>query len=414
VSIPEVRLIRRCCAERLKGREDELKLAYLDCFAGASGDMIVAGLIDLGVDLGRLAECVAGLGIGDVGMDVSEVLRKQVRAKAFSVKPPPDAKHRTYRDIVEIIEKSSLVDAVKAKSIEAFDLLAEAEAGIHGLPKMEVHFHEVGGVDSIVDVVGAFFGLEELGIDRVVSSPLVLGSGSVNCEHGTLPVPAPATLRIVEGLPVRSWDVGTELTTPTGAAIIKTAASGFGSIPGMRVLRAGYGAGGRELERIPNIMRIVVGETSSHEFDEVQVIETNIDDMNPQFFSHLYDDLFAAGALDVWVANIMMKKGRPGFLLSVLAGKADVSRLVDIVLSGTTTSGVRLTAADRMKLPRESLDVETRFGQVRVKVFMLDSGPRFVPEYDDCLRVSRAGDVSLDRVMEEARHAGKSKWEATS
>ncbi len=390
-----------------------MRVGYFDCFAGASGDMIVACLLDLGLDQARLAECVAGLGIGDVHIEVSDVLRKQVRAKAFRVKPPPDPKPRTYRDIVEAIEQSSLGESVKHRSVEAFDMLAEAESGIHGLPKQEVHFHEVGGVDSIVDVVGAFFGLDELGIERVVSSPLALGSGSVDCEHGTLPVPAPATLRIAEGLPVRSWDIGAELTTPTGAAIIRTAASEFGSIPGMKIAGVGYGAGGRDLERIPNIMRIIMGETPCGDFDEVAILETNIDDMNPQFFSHLYEDLFAAGALDVWVTDIMMKKGRPGFLLSVLAEPIAANRLADLVLAGTTTSGVRLRTARRISLPRASLDVETRYGSVRVKVFTLESGRRFVPEYDDCLRISRAGGVSIDRIIEEARHAAKQTLEAT-
>jgi len=390
-----------------------LKIGYFDCFAGASGDMIMACLMDLGLDEAALASCIAGLGIGDVGIDVSEVVRKQIRAKAFHVTPPPQPGHRTYRDIVGIINRSTLRESVKQKSIEAFDLLAEAEAGIHGMAKDEVHFHEVGAVDSIVDVVGAFFGLEELGIERLTSSPLAMGSGSVDCEHGTLPVPAPATLRIAEGLPVRSWDAGAELTTPTGAAIIRTAASGYGSVPGMKLNAVGYGAGGRDLDRIPNIMRLMVGETSGHDFDEVGLLETNIDDMNPQFFSHIYDDLFAAGALDVWVTDVMMKKGRPGFLLSVLAQRADVTALADIMFASTTTSGIRLSAVDRIKLARESIEVDTEYGKVRVKVFILDSGPRFVPEYDDCLRVSRAKDVSIDRVIEEARHAGKKKWEDT-
>jgi uncharacterized protein (DUF111 family) len=201
-------------------------------------------------------------------------------------------------------------------------------------------------------------------------------------------VPAPSTLRIAEGLPVRSWDTGAELTTPTGAAIIRTAASEFGSIPAMKITAVGYGAGGRDLERIPNIMRLVVGETSDREFDEVAILETNIDDMNPQFFSHLYEDLFSAGALDVWVTDVMMKKGRPGFLLSVLAERTGANRLAELVLAGTTTSGVRLTTAE-------------------------ESGPRFVPEYEDCLRVSRAEGVSIERVMEEAKHAARKTWKDT-
>lgn len=382
-----------------------MRIGYFDCFAGASGDMILACLFDLGFQESYLADCVAGLGIGEVEMDVSDVKRRQIRAKAFNVRPPAGPEPRDYRDIVRIIRDSTLSGSVKAKSIEAFDILAEAEAGIHGLPKEEVHFHEVGAVDSIVDVVGSFIGLESLEIERVVCSPLALGSGSVECEHGTLPVPAPATLKIAEGLPVRGWDTGGELTTPTGAAILKAAAVDFGSIPRMKITGVGYGAGARDPERIPNIMRLVVGETSGRGFDQVVVLATNIDDMNPQFFTHLYEDLFAAGALDVWVTDVMMKKGRPGFLLSVLVEPSEVSRLADLILSGTTTSGVRLTTAERIKLERESVEVQTRYGKIRVKVFSLDSGRRCVPEYEDCLRVSRAEGVSIDRVMEEARHA---------
>lgn len=391
-----------------------MKIGYFDCFAGASGDMIMACLFDLGLEKAYVAECLAGLGIGDIAMDVAEVAKKQIRAKAFKVTPPAEPEPRNYRDIVGIIEGGSLPEKVKVKSIEAFGILAEAEAGIHGMPKEEVHFHEVGAVDSIVDVVGAFLGLQRLGIEEVVSSPLTLGTGSVDCAHGTLPVPAPATLKIAQGLPVKGLDTGEELTTPTGAAILKAAAIRFGPIPGMTVTGVGYGAGSRDLERIPNIMRLVVGEAVSYTSDEVVVIETNIDDMNPQFFSHLYEDLFSGGALDVWVTDVMMKKGRPGFLLSVLAGREDVPRLADLIFAGTTTSGVRLRTTERIKLERESVEVTTRYGAVSVKVFSLSSGRRCVPEYEDCLRISRAGNVSIGRVIEEARHACQDKWKDTT
>jgi uncharacterized protein (TIGR00299 family) protein len=394
--------------------EVDVRIGYFDCFAGASGDMIMACLFDLGLEVAQVAGCVEGLGIGEVGLNVCEVSRKQIRAKAFTVNPPSEREPRNHRDIVELIGRSSLSGTVKRKSIEAFGILAEAEAAIHGLPKDEVHFHEVGAVDSIVDVVGSFMGLEALGIERVISSPLALGSGSVECAHGTLPVPAPATLSIARGLPVRGWNVGGELTTPTGAAILKTAASHFGSIPSMTVSAVGYGAGSRELDSLPNIMRLVVGESTGYGRDEVVILETNIDDMNPQFFSHLYDDLLAAGALDVWVTDVMMKKGRPGFLLSVLAERPAVPHLAELVFSGTTTSGVRMTAAERIKLEREFVEVKTRFGVVRVKVFRLDSGRRCVPEYEDCLRVSRAAGVSIDRVIEEARHVCKGMWKESA
>jgi uncharacterized protein (TIGR00299 family) protein len=381
-----------------------VKIGYFDCFAGASGDMIMACLFDLGLERSVLADCIAGLGIGEVEFEIAEVMRKQIRARSFSVRPPVDPEPRNYRDIVGIVEAADMSAGVKRKSIETFGTLAEAEGGIHGMPRDEVHFHEVGAVDSIVDVVGAFVGLEALGIEQVVSSPLTLGSGILECAHGPLPVPAPATLRIAEGLPVKGLDAGEELTTPTGAAILRTAAARFGPIPSMTVKGVGYGAGTRDLDRIPNIMRLVVGETSGYGFDEVVVLETNMDDMNPQFFSHIYQDLFAGGALDVWVTDVLMKKGRPGFVLSVLADQADMQRMADLIFSGTTTSGIRVTTAGRLKLDRESVDVQTRYGKVSVKVFTLSSGRRCVPEYEDCLRVSRAEGVSIDRVIEEARH----------
>jgi uncharacterized protein (TIGR00299 family) protein len=389
---------------RASGSEGDLRIGYFDCCAGASGDMIMACLFDLGFAKSSLEQCIAGLGIGEVGIDVSDVMRKQIKAKAFRVKPPAAPERRGYSDIVRIIEKAHLSEAVRHNSTEAFRLLAEAEAAVHGMRKEDVHFHEVGAVDSIVDVVGAFLGIEALGIEKVVCSPLALGSGSVECEHGVLPVPAPATLKIAEGLPVRGWDTGAELTTPTGAAILKVVASSFGPIPAMTITEVGCGAGMRDLAGMPNVMRLILGEACRHESDEVVLVETNIDDMNPQFFSHLYEDLLAGGALDVWVTDIMMKKGRPGFLLSVLAERSRVPHLADLVFAGTTTSGVRLTAADRIKLRRESAEVETRYGSVRVKVFMLDSHRRCVPEYEDCLRISRAKGVSIDRVIEEARH----------
>jgi len=304
-----------------------------------------------------------------------------------------------------MIDASDLSDTVKQSSRKAFDILADAESKVHGIPKDKVHFHEVGAVDSIVDVVGAFIGLEKLEIEDVVSSPLALGTGSVECQHGTLPLPAPATMEIARGLPVRGRHLPGELTTPTGAAILKAAASAFGSIPEMVVSGIGYGAGSRDLTEIPNVMRLIVGETDATGRDRVTLLETNIDDMNPEYFSHLYEDLFSAGALDVWVTPVLMKKGRPGFVLSVLADRPAVPALTRAVLSGTTTAGVRVTEVDRRKLDREIIEVDTRFGKVKVKVFTLGSTKRCAPEYEDCLRISRARSVSIDDVTEDARNA---------
>jgi uncharacterized protein (TIGR00299 family) protein len=382
-----------------------MKTGYFDCFSGASGDMILACLFDLGFETSDLLEGVAGLGLEGVEIGLDDVIRRSVRAKAVTVEVRGDQPLRTHRDIVEMIDAGSLPVAVKESSKKTFDILAEAEGRVHGIRKEDVHFHEVGAVDSLVDVVGAFIGLERLEIEDVIASPLALGTGSVECQHGTLPVPAPATVEIAKGLPVRGWQVPGELTTPTGAAILKARASAFGPVPQMKVVGVGYGAGSRDLEQMPNVMRLIVGETEAVILDRVTLVETNIDDMNPEYFSHLYDDLFSIGALDVWVTQVIMKKGRPGFVMSVLAERPDVPALVKAVLSGTTTSGVRLAEVDRFKLDRSVAEVETGFGKVKVKVFTLDSMKRCAPEYEDCLRVSRARGVSIDEVIEDARNA---------
>jgi hypothetical protein len=412
-----------------------MKTAYFDCFAGASGDMILGCLFDLGLDKGELLDAIACLGLKGLEIEVKEVTRKVVRATAVEVRFPKDQPQRTHKDIDGMIEKSDLSDSVKENSRRAFDILADAESRVHGMPKEKVHFHEVGAVDSIVDVVGAFIGLESLQIEDVVSSPLALGTGSVECRHGTLPLPAPATMEIAAGLPVRGGSISGEMTTPTGAAILKAAASAFGPIPEMKVEAIGYGAGSRDLDEIPNVLRLLVGERNAGyalaramgaiggedsvggegavagkdgiRSDRVTLLETNIDDMNPEYFSHIYDDLFKAGALDVWVTPVLMKKGRPGFVLSVLADRAVAAGLTRAILSGTTTAGLRVTGVDRLKLSREIVEVETRFGKVRVKVFNFGSRKRCAPEYEDCLRASREQNVSIDDVIEEARNAFK-------
>ena len=382
-----------------------MTFGYFDCFAGASGDMILASLFDLGFEKQDLLESIRELGIGEIDVQVKDVTRKGIRAKSFEFTSKVNVEPRSSGEIHSIIDRSGLSLVVRERSLRAFDLLADAESKVHGVEKSEVHFHEVGALDSIIDVVGSMIGMEKLGIDSVMSSPLALGRGSIDCEHGTIPVPSPATLEIATGLPVRGWLLEGELTTPTGAAILKACATGFGEIPSMRLSAVGYGAGSRDLDRIPNIIRLLVGERSDYEADRVVLVETNIDDMNPQFFSHLYPDLFATGALDVWTASILMKKGRPGFLLKVLAERQDVSTIVDFLLRETTTSGVRMMEVERVKLPRQSREVETRYGKVKVKVFRIDTTERCAPEYGDCLRIARTEGVSVSDVMEEAKNA---------
>jgi hypothetical protein len=277
-----------------------------------------------------------------------------------------------------------------------------------------VHFHEVGALDSIVDVVGAFSAIQCLGLGCMFASPLALGSGYVDCEHGRIPVPAPATLEIARGIPVRSWQVTGELTTPTGAAILRACASEFGPIPGMTVAEIGYGAGSRDFKEIPNVMRLVVGESADYDLDRVTQIETNIDDMNPEFFTHIYSDILSLGALDVWVEHIMMKKGRPGFLLRVLADRQFVPAISEYILAETTTAGVRLLEVDRWKLPRETVEITTKFGTVTAKVFDLGPRKRCAPEYEDCVRLAKSTGVSVSEVIEEAKNAFRRVSEKSS
>jgi hypothetical protein len=373
--------------------------------------MILACLFDAGLSLSEFQEAIDGLGIGQVKGRVEEVSRSGIRAKSFTLDCGGNQVARTHADIVALIDNSGLPGRAAGMAIDIFGILADAEARVHGTSRDQVHFHEVGAADSIVDIVGACFGIERLGLDKVVSSPIALGRGSVACEHGTLPVPSPATAEIVRGLPVRGWDIEAELTTPTGAAILRSVASDFGPVPGMRVATVGYGAGSRDLGRIPNVMRLLIGESVGLGADRVTLLEANIDDMNPQVFSHLYEKLLGQGALDVWVTSIVMKKGRPGFLLAVLAAVSDVPHLAHTIMAETTTSGVRTSERGRLKLARETVDVETRYGTIRAKVFHLDSGNRAAPEYDDCARLAAAAGVPVIDVIEEARYVLRHRFD---
>lgn len=387
-----------------------MRTGYFDCYAGAAGDMILAALFDAGLDEAAFMKEMAKLGIKGLKVDVKHTSRKSIGARSFAFTHASDASAGTYKDIVKLLEEASLSPAVKERALAAFDLLAEAESGIHGVSKDDVHFHELGSVDTVVDIVGSFVGLELLGIEEVVCSPISLGTGSVKCAHGSLPVPAPATLKLLEGLPVRGTGVERELTTPTGAAILRTCAARFGPVPEMKVEAIGYGAGTGELGEMANVIRFIVGESAGYEKDTVIHLETNIDDMNPQVFAHVYSELFAIGALDVWLTNVIMKKGRPGFVLSVLCPKESVSAVADCIFAETTTAGVRMYEVGRLKLERKFIEVETRYGKVKVKVFALPSGEKRVPEYEDCLHLAESLGVPVREVIEETKNAlGKSE-----
>ncbi len=387
-----------------------MRIGYFDCYAGAAGDMILGALFHAGLDESAFMAEAAKLGIKGLKIDVKATSRKSIGARSFSFTHASDASAGAYKDIVKLIEGGSLSPGVRERSLAAFDLLAEAESGIHCVSKQDVHFHELGSVDTVVDIVGSFIGLELLGIEEVVCSPVSLGTGSVECAHGRLPVPAPATLKILEGLPVRGTGVERELTTPTGAVILRTCAARFGPMPEMKVEAIGYGAGTGELDEMANVIRFVVGESAEFERDAMVHLETNIDDMNPQLFAHVYAELFAAGALDVWLTNAVMKKGRPGFVLSALCPRETVSTVADCIFAETTTAGLRMHEVGRLKLDRRFIEVETKYGKVKVKVFALPSGEKRVPEYEDCLHLAEALGVPLREVIEETKNAmGKSE-----
>lgn len=389
-----------------------VRIGYFDCFSGVSGDMTLGALVDAGLPLADLQDAIAALGVDGITLAAEKVKRRgfaatQVHVTAAEGHHP----HRHLKDILRLIDGSRLDPAVKADAGRVFTRLAEAEAAAHGTTPDTVHFHEVGALDAIVDIVGSAFGLRRLGLDEVVASPINTGSGFVEGAHGRMPVPAPGTAHLLLGLPSYSSGIQAELATPTGAAILATLARRFGPMPLMDVQAIGYGAGARELAEQPNVLRLLVGEAAGGglEGDAVSLLETNIDDMNPQFFEHLLDQLFAAGALDVWMTPITMKKSRPAVTLSVLCPTEAARRTAGLILEGTTSFGVRVSTVDRLKLQREMLDVETPYGPAQVKVGRRGDRVLHVsPEYDVCRRLAAVTGRSLAEIFEAAQRAG---WE---
>ena len=374
-----------------------MRIAYGDLIGGVSGDMFVAALLDLGLSLEHLRGELKK--IPTLQFDISS-RRKTIhslRASQFQVICPKHEAPRSWKKIRDLIKRSKLDAAVKSTSSEIFAALAAAEAKIHGVPIDEVHFHEVGATDSIVDIVAAVLGVRELGIESFYFSVIPLGRGLVSSMHGALPAPGPATLELLRGLPVVGIDIDTETVTPTGAAIVRTLGRQFAHQPAMTIEKIGYGAGKKEFAERPNLFRIILGRVdSSAALEEMLVIETNIDDMNPQLFDHVMDRLFAAGARDVFLAPIQMKKNRPATLLSVIAEPRDRQKLSEIIFKETSTLGLRYYPVSRMILKRETKKVTTRFGEITVKIIeQLDGTRRAAPEYDDLKRIARANNIPL-------------------
>lgn len=380
-----------------------LRTAYFDCFSGISGDMFLGALLDAGLDYKAWLKEMEKLPIKGFSVSRRKVKRCSLSGTRLTVKVVAPQPHRNLLDIEKLINKSNVSPAAKETAHSVFRALARAEAKVHGTSVDEVHFHEVGAVDSIVDIVGAAVALDMMGLRKVLSSPLNLGSGLVKFSHGTFPVPAPATAELIRGIPAYASGIKAELTTPTGAAIITTLAGGFGPMPEMVAEATGYGAGGRDLPETPNMLRVIIGETDGgYDSDTVNIIETNIDDMDPRIYSHVMDRLLDAGALDVWLTPIIMKKSRPATTLSVLADAGKTPALTGIIMSETTTFGVRIIKASRKKLARRFIDIKTKSGAVRVKVGMYGKKAlKAVPEYEDVKALAKRTGRTLKDIFRE-------------
>jgi uncharacterized protein (TIGR00299 family) protein len=388
-----------------------MRVLYFDAFSGLSGDMTVGAMLDLGLPLETLREGLAALPLEGYSVSAAKRHVNGIAATKFDVNVAVrQHSHRPFRQIRKIIEGSSLHAAVRGTALAIFERLARAEAHVHGTEPDDVQFHEVGAVDSIVDIVGAALGYTWLGIERAYVSTLPLGSGIVNSQHGRIPVPGPATAELLRGFPVRPGDGEEEILTPTGAAIVAALATP-GPVAEMRIEKVGYGAGEKKLKDRPNLLRLVVGEHGTKTAaDSLFVIETNIDDYNPEFYDHLMERLFDAGARDVYLAPVHMKKNRPGIVLSILATEPDMEMLTGIVLSETSAIGVRYHPVQRVILQREVRQVQTPYGEVRVKVAQGPDGrANLAPEYEDCKRVARASNVPIKLVHQAALAAAGSQ-----
>ena len=385
-----------------------MKIAYFDCFSGISGDMVLGALVDAGCDLARLEAELRRLAVTGWNISAEKVRRGALAATHVQVETSEQHHHRSLSTILELIGKSGLAPRVTERASRIFHRLGEAEARIHNVPVEKVHFHEVGAVDAILDIVGACIGFELLGVEEFACSPLNVGGGRVETRHGVLPVPAPATAELLRGAPSYSSGIARELVTPTGAAIVSTLSSQFGPLPPMRVAAIGYGAGTAELAEQPNVLRLFLGQAAERTAgawaaDEVTVIEANLDDMNPQIYGYFVERALGAGALEVFATPVQMKKNRPGQLLTVLCEPAATDGLMELIFRETTTTGVRTYAACRKTLERESVPVETPLGVIRMKVARLNGRVlNAAPEYDDCRRIAAEKNVPLKQVLVEA------------
>jgi uncharacterized protein (TIGR00299 family) protein len=378
-----------------------MKIAYFDCFSGIAGDMIIGALLDAGLELSTLKRELKKLPLTGYEIKAFKTEKQGIKGTKFEVKAPHEKTHRDLKDIFRIIEKSSLAKKIKDDSKKIFGRLAEAEAKVHGVSVNKIHFHEVGGVDAIIDIVGAVIGMETLKVDKVYSSPLSFGKGFVKFSHGKFPVPAPATVELCKNIPVRYTDIEGELVTPTGAAIITTLAE-FSPRLDFKIEKIGYGAGSMDLKEIPNLLRVMIGEKDLDlEQDEILVLETNIDNTTPEVLGYLTEKLLEKGALDVYLVPIIMKKGRPGTLLSVICKVDMLNELSSVIFSETGTIGLRTQFHLRKKLPRKIKVVKTRFGKARVKIIEYGEKIHVSPEFEDCKILAEKNNLPLKEIYRE-------------
>jgi hypothetical protein len=400
-----------------------MRILYLDCFAGASGDMLIGALLDCGLDFEFLRRELTKLGVSGYELNLRRVDRCGISAVKFDVhlreESHPDQHdhahehhhhhdhaHRSLTDIKRLIDSSTLSAEIKQRAQAIFERLGEAEAKIHNVPVEQIRFHEVGAVDSIVDIVGTCIGLDALRLTRIISSPLHVGSGTFTCAHGTYPVPGPATVELLRGAPIYSTDIVGELVTPTGAAIISTLAAEFSPVPMMRLERVGYGAGTREYPKFPNVLRAVIGELEEADKTPitVTVIEANLDDLSPQIFGHLMEQALGAGALDIFYTPVQMKKNRPGVLLTLLCAPEEREKMCELIFRETTTLGIRYRNEQREILRREHVTVETPYGPIKIKIAHTPDGRvvNYAPEFEDCRAAAERAGVAVRTVQTAA------------
>ncbi|MHB8204155.1 MAG: nickel pincer cofactor biosynthesis protein LarC [Desulfomonilaceae bacterium] len=387
-----------------------MKVAYFDCFSGASGDMIIGSLLDAGLPLELLRSELSKLSLSHYEIGVRKAIKRGLAGSQVIINIDERHHHDHHRhlyDIISIVKNSDLAESAKEQVIKIFSRLAEAEAKVHQTTVDRIHFHEVGAMDAIIDVTGAVIGLEALGIERVYCSPLHLGSGTIECAHGVLPVPAPATAELIKDKPVYSTGVKGELLTPTGAAILTTLAYEFGPMPAIIPQKLGYGAGTSD-PSIPNLLRVIIGDLTDgfgdYEFERVAVLETNIDDMNPQIYDYLIQKMLKEGALDVFLAPIQMKKNRPGTMMTVICQLGKLEEFSNLILRETTTLGLRWRIDNRIKALRSFEDIKTNYGPVTVKIAKVGGKiTNYSVEYDDCKRLAIENQVPLKEVMDHAK-----------